>query len=188
MSAWWFSLLLTTIVACLLKSRSTLRLYFFAQLVSVLSVFVFSHWLAHWYLAAYVVTTVPVLECSVFLVWDAGISNLRADIAIVFGLIVATIGADYAGNWRPGTMITFTEGVLLAVLGMAMALVTVGAPEWAATRSIGALSLALSWYDFAFVRGWQDENNWLPAAICAATFGWIVLRGSVRPVLIRPRP
>lgn len=179
MNAWWFSLVLLATVSALIQSRRTLRLYFFAQLVNVLAVFVFSHWLTGWYLAAYVCTTVPILECSIFLLWDmGGLSDLQVSLAIGFSLVIAALAAEYAGAWGIGKMVTFAEGVLLAVLGMGMALVTVGKREWAAIRTIGALSLTLAWYDFAFVRGWKEPNNWLPAAICAVAFWKIALQDS----------
>jgi len=176
MNTWWFSAAITAIIAAILKSRKTVRLYFVAQLVNTLAVFAASHWFAHYYLGVYIATTLPILECCVFLLWDAGITWRQIYPAAAFGLLVGAIGAEYAGDWTPGKWVTFIEGGAFSTLGMAMALVKFQAEEWATVRTLGALSLAASVYDFAFVRGWKETNSWLPAALCAVAFWKIVLR------------
>jgi len=180
MNTWLsFTSLLLAAVAGLLRSRqgSTLRLYFLAQLLNVPVVFLAARYLGDRttvYALLYVAVTLPVLECCCFMLWDAGLNALHLRIAVAFGLFMGMIESFGMARHPAVDYVTFAEGVLLSMVGTAMVL---GMPPHTKRHMIGVLSLALSCYDFAWLRNdnWAGLNDWLPSLLCTAAFVRIIL-------------
>lgn len=176
MNTWLsFISLLLAAVAGLLRSRrgSTLWLYFCAQLVNAPVVFASVRFLgdhATTYALLYVAVTLPILECCCFMLWEKGLSNLHLRIAVAFGLFMGMIESF---GMTPGHYVTFAEGVLLSMIGVAMVLSMVPHTK---EHIVGVLSLALSCYDFAWLRNdsWAGLNDWLPSLLCTVAFVRII--------------
>lgn len=180
MNTWWsfISLLLTTAAGVRFsRRRSTLRLYFWAQLLNAPVVFMGAHYLgshATVYALLYTAVTLPVLECCCFMAWDAGLRTLHTRIAIAFGLFVGMVATFDMPPHPLVDYVTFAEGVLLVMVGTAMML---GQNTSSHSMLIGALSFALSTYDFGWLHNddWSMLNDWLPSAMCTVVFATIVL-------------
>lgn len=173
-----------------LRSRSlqphpqAVKLYFRAQLIYTLAVFVGVRLLGeHHYLYAivYSTTTLLVIETCLFLVMDAHLSEMEMLIAYALGLGTGTLAAHGMMDFTLGGYITFIEGVLLQIVATAMLIGMATSAYQATMQAIALLTLALSWYDFAYVAEPQiDEvNGWLPSTMCAVAF--------VVTALMRPR-
>ena len=188
MNTWLsFISLLLTVVAGILKSRkgSTLRLYFWSQLLNAPVVFAAARYLgdrADDYALLYVAATLPILECCCFMIWECGTGPIETRISVAFGLLVGMV-ASFGMPQHPAVdYVTFAEGVFLAMIGFAMLL---GERVRSYAKTIGTLSLALSCYDFGYMRNedWSTLNGWLPSAMCSAAYLLIVARRlRLRPV------
>jgi len=174
---WWcFIGLLLAIALGLVSSRSgtTLRLYFWAQLLYTLVVFPAAGLRGthdQLYALIYGAATLPVIECCCFFVWEARITVVEMIAAINFGLLVGIVTAFGIYHRPSEDYVTFGEGVILSAIGMAMAMAAPKTRTPLAVRTIGKLSLALSVFDFSYLLNPTMESVWwLPSAMCAAAF------------------
>lgn len=163
-------------LAGLATAQKTVKLYFKAQLLYALVVFIAAPFFGihdATYALIYAAVTLPILECCCFLIWEERLSEKLYLASVSFGLFVGIIAASGMPRHPVEDYVTFGEGVILAIIGIAMRF----ASAKLAIRTIGALSLALSCYDFAYLRNesWAELNTWLPAALCTVAFWRIAL-------------
>lgn len=180
-SYWCLCLLLASILAAGAASRRTLRLYFVAQLIVTLAEY-FSQ-ATHYYTLVYICSTLLMVEMSVFLLWDAGISRLTWQDASLFGLWMTIVGGCAISALSLTEWYVLGEGLLFAVLGMAMLL---KARRAFALLAIGTLTWAMAVYDFLWLL-WPEvkaANGWLPSTMCSVAFLSIAWKGLTHGELI----
>ncbi len=189
MNTWLsFISLLLTVAAGLAVShrRSTLRLYFWAELLNAPVVFAGAHYLGDhdtFYALLYVAVTLPILECCCFMALEAGLNDFGVRVAVAFGLFVGMVASFGMPHHPPIDYVTFAEGVLLAMIAVAM--LSGKRVAWHGWP-IAALLLALSSYDFGWLRNesWSTLNDWLPSAMSTLAFIVIAAWGFVRMLLL----
>lgn len=176
MATWLsFFLLLTAILAAHRQSHRAVKLYFRAQFVYTLVVFLGVRILGNHvtlYGVLYAAVTLPILETCCFLVWEAGVSMTMLLASIDFGLLMGITSASAMRSRRTEDYVTFCEGVLLAAIGLALLAAIPTSRYKVAVRTIGTLSMALSTFDFTYLlnAGWESVNGWLPSAMCTVAF------------------
>lgn len=169
-SYWSLYLLLLSIAIAGLLSQRTVRLYFAAQFIATVAEF-FSQHSAH-YTLVYLCCTLLMVEMSVFLLWDAGVSHLVWKDALLFGVWMTIIGG-LGLEWLSLTeWYVLGEGLLFAALGIAMLRLSRDSVELLA---IGTLTLGMAVYDFLYLLQpiVRATNGWLPSLMCSAAFIWM---------------
>lgn len=148
----------------MLTSRKTLRLYFWAQLVSTLALYYSAE--SHVYTFIYLAADLLMLELCCFLLLESKVNRFTIRTAATFGAVstaVACFGLPGVASW-----IVLVEGGVFSALGMAMMLCGESIP----ILGIGTLTMAMSVYDFGWLasENWRSTNGWAPSALCALTF------------------
>lgn len=162
-----FFLLLLSILLAGAVSQGTVRLYFVAQGIATVAEFAFRH--SHWYSLVYILATLLMLEMSVFLLWDAGISKLTWKDAFMFGCWM-TIAGGLGLTWLSLTdWYLLGEGLLFATVGLAMLRLGV---DSLALRVIGTLTLGMAVYDFLYLLRPEVRatDGWAPSLMCSVAF------------------
>lgn len=176
-SYWCLYLLLGSILAAGLLSKGTLRLYFAGQLVATLAEFFFQN-TAH-YTLVYICATILMVEMSIFLLWDAGISHPTWQEALLVGIWMTTVGGLGLSALSLTEWYVLGEGMLFAVLGMAMLLKSKHKME---ILTIGTLTWMMAIYDFLWLL-WpevKETNGWLPSTMCSLAFLCIAARNLIK--------
>jgi hypothetical protein len=136
---------------------------------------------AELYRAVYVAADLPVFVMAAVLVAEARLSLRMYLAAIVFGLSVTCIGIAFAERFSQDNWICILEGMYLSTIGMSLLLAE--RRLLGPLTTIGTLYLALSFFDFGYVRNdWESANGWVPSLLCIAAFGWIGVSSPRRPI------
>lgn len=182
MTTWPSFLLLLLAVALAMRTakRPGLRLFFRAQLLYTLVLFMGYRLLGNHgdlYRAVYVGADLPVFMMAAILVAETGLRLQQYLSALIFGLCIACIGIYSAQRFSQDDWVCIVEGAYLSIIGMSMLL----SEKWV-LGVIGTLYLALGVFDFGYVRnGWESANTWLPSFLCIAAFSWIALNPRSMP-------
>lgn len=182
MTTWLsFGLLLVIAAVAMQKTSGALKLYFRAQLIATLALFVAVKMFGvndDFYRALYIIVTLPILEVCVFLIWESKDRWQHLATSLSFGMLSTLVVVVGIEKFTTDVWISLIEGALLSAIGMALLLAAQKSDEREALSAIGMLSLALSCFDFGYVSNadWQDLNKWLPSLLCAASWGWILLQ------------
>ena len=157
-----------------LTSRKTLRLYFIAQLCCTLALFLFAGSGA--YTFVYLAADLLMLELCGFLLVEARANRATFRTAATFGAIVTSIASFGIPTMSTDAWIVLVEGGVFSALGIAMML----CGETIPMLGIGTLTMAMSVYDFGWVRNdsWRNANGWVPSLLCTITFLFIALWNS----------
>jgi hypothetical protein len=157
-------------MAGITSKAKTLRLYFWAQAICTLALFITGD---KYYTLVYLLSDLLMLEMCFFLMFESKITKDQIRTAVTFGAAVMAIACYGAVARNLGEWITLIEGGIFSALGMAMML----CGTTTAVLSIGTLTLAMSVYDFGWVseESWRSTNGWLPSLICTLTFLYVAL-------------
>jgi hypothetical protein len=180
-----FLLALTAKTLALLRSRTEVFYYFCAQLLYTPVVFFGGkHFGVHsgTYLMLYVAATLPIIETACFILFRAQREQMIT--ATIFGAFMGGIAANGMTHFGIADAVTFTEGVLLSIIGLGLLLTVPDSDDKTAVSVIGKFSLAMACFDFAYLlNDLRGLNKWVPSFVGLTCWLWIGLHGSTKSEL-----